>query len=229
MNFKYRITNETAAGANKRNIFVAVAGKLIKPGESCYALRIDQATRNLAETKDIRIEEGTFVIGVDTAKKPPPQNAIVDVDDEGPIPYRPPVSKSVDEPLSARDEGAPRVTVSSVGSGKPPIMHSPTEPFKDKWQGEKRATPPEPLAKEDMPERFVMPAREGTVVAATPDDVAKLAADVAKPDADKGGVKSLGANFDLDADVPDFGGSNASESTTAPATPSAKGGKKSKP
>lgn len=227
MNYKYRITNNTAAarsGANKRNIFVAVAGKMVKPGEFCHSLRIDQATKNLQETKDLIVEEGNFSIGVDLTPKPK-QNAVVDLDDQAPPPFRPPVSKSADEPLSPREDSLPKVTVSSMESGKVPIAHSPSEPFKDRWQGEKRAVPPVPLAKEDMPERFVMPPREGTT-----EKVAEAATD-------KGGVAPLSSNFDPDNDAPNFGGSDPSGEpeplppapTPAPATGSfSKGGKKSK-
>lgn len=219
MNYKWKITNNTLAArgeAGKRNIFMTVAGKMIKPGEFCYSLRVDPATRAMEQAKDILLEEGNFVVGVDLAKKPKP-NAVVDLDDDDAVvpPSKPPVSKSVDEPLSPRDDSAARVKVSTTGSGKPPVSRDPSEPFSGRWTGPAKAKPPEPLAPGDMPERFVMPAREGTEKTAT----SAVVTDV-KPEADKGGVQALPPDFDPDNDAPSFGGSDPVDATAAVATAS---------
>lgn len=220
MNYKYRITNNTGAkagGANKRNLFMAVAGKAIKPGESCYAVRLDQSAKNQQANGDITIEEGNFVIGSDLSPKKPAQAKIVNLDDDGEAPpYKPPVVHTSDEPLPERADSTTAAKVSVTGSGPTPKMHDPSEPFKDRWQGVPKAKPPEPVAPADMPERFVMPPREGAAekTAAVP--------------ADKGGVAALPANFDPDNDAPNFGGSDtdvAAAVSSAPVEKPNRGGK----
>lgn len=140
---RYRITN-TSKNPPKP-IFLVEAGKLLQPGESCLAARVDEGTRKQESVGDIKIEEGRF-----QPAPPPPPPGIVEpptskpsktFDASEPLPgawkdgQRPtePESKASVTPVSADDieGGAP--------GDKPKMeVHDASEPLPGAWVDGKR-------------------------------------------------------------------------------------------